>query len=197
MPPANGAVEIDGDCSGGKPCVADATCQDGICVETVAACAALLAPCGVDDDCCSGACATPEYAPGCAPTGPCAIDDECCSGTCETSEKGTGSCVPMGTCTAGAGVCVAEGGTCALDGDCCAGLCDFRTNPVPLRGECSTACKGLSAACQGGDCCDGFCHAAVGQCESCALAPDYTSNPCTSDLDCCGTPCGSNGICSQ
>src|SRR5580700_9672793 len=46
--PANGLVEIDGNCSGGKACVADATCQDGICVAAAPACVALLDLCMVD-----------------------------------------------------------------------------------------------------------------------------------------------------
>jgi hypothetical protein len=128
--PANGAIEIDGDCSGGAPCVADATCEDGICVANSKACAALLARCAVDNDCCSGACASPP-----------------------------GYTQPEGTCTGGGGMCADEGSSCIVDSDCCAGRCDFRISTGPRRGECSTTCKGFDDACEIGDCCNGYCSA--------------------------------------
>ncbi|HEY1694446.1 MAG TPA: hypothetical protein VGG39_19890 [Polyangiaceae bacterium] len=153
QPPASGQVEIDGTCSTGAPCVADATCQDGICVVNATACAALLAPCGADDDCCSGACSTQSQ-----------------------------------TCTAAGGTCAGEDSACLLDSDCCAGLCDFRAKPTPVQGRCSTACKAHGDACQGGDCCDGYCSAldGIGTCFDC-LEPDITEgDSCASDFDCCG-----------
>ncbi|HEY3816477.1 MAG TPA: hypothetical protein VGL81_04865 [Polyangiaceae bacterium] len=153
--PDGGEVEIDGRCGSGNPCVAGATCQDGICVANATACAALLAPCLVDGDCCSGACAESTR-------------------TCTANE---------------AGACIDEGDACLQDSDCCAGLCDFRTRPSSLRGTCSTACKAYGDACQGGDCCDGYCSAqdGSGTCLDC-LEPTITQGKsCASDFDCCGT----------
>lgn len=53
-PPASGLIEIDGDCSGGGACVADATCESGLCVEvTNAPCLPSGHP-AVAGACCTG-----------------------------------------------------------------------------------------------------------------------------------------------
>jgi hypothetical protein len=164
QPPANGEVEIDGTCSGSAPCVADATCEDGICVASAMACAALLAPCAVDDDCCSANCAYPF-----------------------DSDAGTG-----GTCTAGASMCAAEAEACIMDSDCCAGLCDFNEGSTPGRGRCSSSCIGFGATCHVGGCCTGYCgfgQYGSYQCMSCLTPTSADGVACKVDSDCCSEQC--------
>jgi hypothetical protein len=160
QPPANGEVEIDGDCSGGAPCVADATCDDGICVENASACAALLALCVVDDDCCSRACATPPGATGgtctagvgmCAGEGSsCITNSDCCAGLCDfrmSPSSGQGQCSTA---------CIGFGEACEI-GNCCSGYCATEET--------------------------------YAQCAACLTPTIADGHPCQSDSDCCGETC--------
>jgi hypothetical protein len=169
--PASGAVEIGGDCSSGDSCVRDATCEGGICVEDAGTCAVLLAPCLVNDDCCSQACAVP-----------------------------LGGSDLQGSCTAGKGMCLPLGASCHMDGDCCAGRCDFRVTTSLGLGKCSTTCKAHGDACNVGDCCNGYCDADSKQCYDCLDPTIADGHACLSDGDCCGETCvgamqGTYGTC--
>jgi hypothetical protein len=135
-------------------------------VANAKACVALLAPCAVDYDCCSGACATP-------------LD----------------STLPQGTCTAGAGMCAGEDSTCLTDSDCCAGRCDFRMVTSPGRGQCSSVCRGFGESCKLGECCGGYCSEPSPncldgpQCLECLTPTIADGHSCVADYDCCGETC--------
>ncbi len=215
-PPANGAVEIDGVCTGGQPCVGDTTCQDGICVETAAACVPNLQPCLVDGDCCSGDCAPPDFSgvgPGTCTGGaamcaalldPCVVGQDCCSTSCSTDSAPSSS--RTGTCTAGSGMCVADGDTCLIDTDCCngggcyeyhctPGGCDYRQSSGG-KGQCSPTCGPIGSPCFGGDCCNGYCgdQGVEVVCQSCPASPGARKGkPCASNADCCGLTCTGSG----
>jgi hypothetical protein len=88
MPPAMGLVEIDGPCSGSDACVADAICEDGVCVENTNGCAPVGPPCGNDVDCCSSNCDATGHCAACLPSG--APSDSQCDGCCSHSCVGNG-----------------------------------------------------------------------------------------------------------
>ena len=122
--PTGGQVEIDGDCSGGQPCVGDAMCEDDICVATRAACAADGTPCLSDSDCCNEICtgstcgfgdtgSTSSGGAGCGGDGTsCTSDSQCCSGACDMNAF---------TCSS---ACAPLNASCLSNDQCCSGTCD-------------------------------------------------------------------------
>jgi hypothetical protein len=144
--PPPGYVEIDGDCSGGDPCVGDATCDQGICVGNSLSCAKDGQKCLVASDCCyddcmNGVCG--YQSTSCTPTGDsCTSSSDCCSGDCGSS----------GTCTTGSS-CGGNGSSCVANVECCSGYCDSSS------GSCATCSLGQSGtSCSSDtDCCSGIC----------------------------------------
>ncbi len=192
QPPANGEIEIDGICSGGGKCVADATCEGDICVANASACAALLAPCLVGDDCCSGACSTAGNCTGsktsCADeSDPCLADSDCCMGLCDfrnATSSGQGQCST--TCT---GFTFGEG--CSIGG-CCKGYCATPYEETyPQCQYCSEPTSADGQQClTDADCCSETCVGATGTTTGyCQCLKSGVNGPCHTDSDCCGLTC--------